>query len=177
MPTLTLTFKKFRRLTNFLSHHPLYTHIPFIYIFYNPYLSPFFAGWLLSHVQLFCDTMDCSPPGSSVHGISNVRMLEWVAIPFSKGSFWFRDQTHISWIGKQVLYCWATWEAPFSPRLGGFDHRDLFPHSPGGWESEIRVQAELVSSWGLSPRLVDGHILPASSDGLLRLGLCSNLFF
>ena len=34
------------------------------------------------------DPMDCSPPGSSVHGISKVRMLEWVAIPFSRGSSW-----------------------------------------------------------------------------------------
>ena len=33
-----------------------------------------------------CDPMDCSPPGSSVHGILQTRILEWVAIPFSKGS-------------------------------------------------------------------------------------------
>ena len=32
-----------------------------------------------------CDLMDCSPPGSSVHGISHARILEWVAIPFSRG--------------------------------------------------------------------------------------------
>ena len=38
------------------------------------------------HGQLFCDTMDCSLPGSSVHGISQVRILESVAISFSKGS-------------------------------------------------------------------------------------------
>ena len=35
---------------------------------------------------LFCDLMDCSPPGSSVHGISQARILEWVAISFSRGS-------------------------------------------------------------------------------------------
>ena len=33
----------------------------------------------------FCDPVDCSPPGSSVHGISQARILEWVAIPFSRG--------------------------------------------------------------------------------------------
>ena len=38
---------------------------------------------VLSRVQLFCDSMDCSAPGSSVHGISQTRMLEWVAISFS----------------------------------------------------------------------------------------------
>ena len=45
-----------------------------------------------------CDPMDCSPPGSSVHGILQARMLEWVAIPFSRGSFQPRDQTQISCI-------------------------------------------------------------------------------
>ena len=36
----------------------------------------------LSHVRLFCNSMDCSPPGSSVHGIFQARILEWVAFPF-----------------------------------------------------------------------------------------------
>ena len=40
-----------------------------------------------------CDPKDCSPPGSSVHGILQARILEWVAIAFSKGSSWPRDQT------------------------------------------------------------------------------------
>ena len=48
-----------------------------------------------SHVWL-CDPMDCSPPGSSVHGILQVRILEWVAIRFSRGSSWPRDWTCIS---------------------------------------------------------------------------------
>ena len=41
----------------------------------------------------FCDPMDYSLPGSSVHGISQARTLEWVAISYSRGSFRFRDQT------------------------------------------------------------------------------------
>ena len=40
---------------------------------------------LLSHIQLFCDPMDCRLPGSSVHGISQARMLEWIAISPSPG--------------------------------------------------------------------------------------------
>ena len=40
----------------------------------------------------FCNTMDYSPPGSSVHGILLARILEWVAITFSRGSFWPWDQ-------------------------------------------------------------------------------------
>ena len=39
--------------------------------------------------------MDCSPPGISVHGILQARILEWVAIPFSRGSSWPNDRTHI----------------------------------------------------------------------------------
>ena len=54
-----------------------------------------------------CDSMDCSPPGSSVHGVLQVRILEWVVIPFSRGSSRPRDQAHVSYvscIGRQVLY-------------------------------------------------------------------------
>ena len=67
--------------------------------------------WLLSHVQLFFDLVDCSPPGSSVHGILQARKLEWVAISFSRGSSWARDQTHVSCIDRWVLHQWATREA------------------------------------------------------------------
>jgi len=49
-------------------------------------------GLLVNHVQL-CNPMDCSPPGSSVHGILQARILEWVAVPFSRGSSQPRDQT------------------------------------------------------------------------------------
>ena len=50
------------------------------------------VGWIL------CDPMDCSPPGSPVHGISQARILEWVAISSSRGSSRARDQTCISCI-------------------------------------------------------------------------------
>ena len=61
-----------------------------------------------------CDPMDCSPPCSSVHGIFQVRILEWVAISYPRGPSWIRDRTHIfcvSWTGRQILYPCATWEA------------------------------------------------------------------
>ena len=58
-----------------------------------------------------CDPMDCSLPGSSVHGILQARILEWVAIPFSKGSSWPRDQTQLSCIGGRLFTIWATREA------------------------------------------------------------------
>ena len=55
--------------------------------------------------------MGCSPPGSSVYGISHARILEWVATSFSRRSPQPRDQNHISCIGRRILYHWATREA------------------------------------------------------------------
>ena len=59
---------------------------------------------LLSVVLTLCDRMEYSPPGSSVLGILQARTLEWVVISSSRGSSWPRDQTHISCIGKRILY-------------------------------------------------------------------------
>ena len=56
-----------------------------------------------------------SPPGFSVHGIFQARLLEWVAISLSKGSSPPRNQTHIFYVscnGRQVIYPSTTWEAP-----------------------------------------------------------------
>ena len=50
-----------------------------------------------------CDPMRCSPPGSSDHGIFQARILEWVAIPFSRASSRPRDQIWVSCIGRQIL--------------------------------------------------------------------------
>ena len=55
-----------------------------------------------------CDPMDCSPPGSSIHGILQARILEWVAISFSRGSSQPRDWTQISWIACRCFNLWAT---------------------------------------------------------------------
>ena len=55
--------------------------------------------------------MGCSPPGFSIHGIFQARILEWVSISSSRGSSWPRDTTWISCIGRWILYHCATWEA------------------------------------------------------------------
>jgi len=53
-----------------------------------------------------CDPMGCSPPGSSVHGILQVRILEWAAIPFCRASSQSRDQTQVSCIaGRFFTIC------------------------------------------------------------------------
>ena len=58
---------------------------------------------LLSHARVFCDPMDCSPSGSSVHGISQARVLEWVAISFSRGYSRPRDGTYVSRTSRWIL--------------------------------------------------------------------------
>ena len=55
-----------------------------------------------------CDLMDCSPLGSSIHGILQARMLEWVATLFSRGSSRPRDQTQVSCIAGRFFTIWAT---------------------------------------------------------------------
>ena len=81
-------------------------------LFWLSYHVPDTVGiYFLSHVWLFCDPMVCSWPGSSVHGISQARKLEWIAISCSRRSSPPRDQTHVSCfscIGRQSLYHWAT---------------------------------------------------------------------
>ena len=58
-----------------------------------------------------CDPVDCSPPGFSVHGILQIRILESVAIPFSRGSSWGRDWTWVSCTEGRFFAIWATREA------------------------------------------------------------------
>ena len=61
-----------------------------------------------------CDPVDCSPPGSSVHGIFQARVLEWVAISFSRESSWPRAQTWVSCTASRVFTTWAIREARIS---------------------------------------------------------------
>ena len=68
---------------------------------------------VLSH-SVVCDPMDFSPPGSSVHGIFQARVLEWVAISYFRGSSRPRNQIHsscFSCMDRWTLYHCATWEA------------------------------------------------------------------
>ena len=84
------------------------------------------------------DIEDCSPPGSSVHGILQARVLEWVALPSSRGSSWPRDWTRASCVsctaGRFSTY-WATGEAESSlQRRKAFavaTEKLAFPHQSG----------------------------------------------
>ena len=79
-------------------------------------LSP--QGWCAQSCPTLCNPMDCRPPGSSVHGIFQAIILEWVAISYSRGSSQPRDWTYVSSISclsRRILYHCATWEAHGRP--------------------------------------------------------------
>ena len=63
---------------------------------------------VLSHVWLFHDPIACTPPGSSVHGIFQVRLLEWISISYSRGSSWPRDRP-------PCLLCFPRWQVDTLP--------------------------------------------------------------
>ena len=66
------------------------------------------AQWCLT----LCDPLDCSPPGSSVHGILQAGILEWVAIPYSRRSSQPRNWTRVSCIVGRFFTIWDTRETP-----------------------------------------------------------------
>ena len=78
---------------------------------------PFEIVQSVAQCLTLCDPMDCSVPGSSVHGILQVRILEQVAISYSRGSSWLKDGARIScisctsWAGSWVSYYSAPWKA------------------------------------------------------------------
>ena len=75
-----------------------------IYHLYSTYSEQGFAVLCLV-TQLcptLCDTVDCSLPGSSVHGVLQARILEWVAMPSSRGSSQPRDRTQVSIMNKAL---------------------------------------------------------------------------
>ena len=118
---------------------------------------------LCSVTQLFsafCDLIDCSPPGSSVHEILQERIWEQVAISYSRGSSWHRDWTWIcvSRIGRQILSHECHLGSPLAmPRMLYLDHRWGKTHEAPGQETPIAPFEQwwakpLISSW-MSPWL------------------------
>ena len=77
-----------------------------------------------------CDITDCSLPGSSVHGISQARILGWIAISFSRGFSRPKNQTQVSYIGKPSLYHCAIREA----HLQDFPSNYCFSYCETEWD-------------------------------------------
>ena len=73
-----------------------------------------------------CDPMDCSPPSSSIHGILQARILEWIAISFSKGSSQPRDRTHVSRIVDRHFTVWANVADTVHPCFNGILPQSYF---------------------------------------------------
>ena len=78
----------------------------------HPYISSVQFSSVAQSCLTLCNPMDCNPPGSSVHGISQARLLEWGATSFSRASSQPRNRSCISCIGRQILYRWVPREAP-----------------------------------------------------------------
>ena len=64
---------------------------------------------LLQSCPTLCNPLDCSPPGSSVHGILQARILEWVTISVSRGSSWPRDRTQVSYVSCTAGRFFTSW--------------------------------------------------------------------
>ena len=87
-----------------------------------------------------CSPMDCSPPGSSVQGILQARILEWVAMPSSRASSQLRDWTQVSCIASRFFAIWATKEVL---------RRIRDDAKVGGWRPRMMefIFSEMGSSW------------------------------
>ena len=72
---------------------------------------PLVSVLVIQSCLTLCDPMDCSSPGSSVHGVIQAKILEWVAISFSKGSSRPKDGTQISCTAGRFFTIWAAREA------------------------------------------------------------------
>ena len=102
----------------------------------------------LLHLCLtLCDHVGCRQPGSSVHGILQARVLEWVAISFSRGSSWPRDQAHISFIAGGFFT---------AEPLGKLLHLSTLHQKPwvmglswwsSGWESACQCRGHRCDPW------------------------------
>ena len=73
---------------------------------YNPFMTV--LCWVAQSCPTLCDPMDCSLPGSSVHGILQTRILAWGAMPSSRGSSQPRDQTQVSCTAGGFFTIWTT---------------------------------------------------------------------
>ena len=99
--------------------------------------TPHRTCWVcVSHsgMSTLCDPMGSSPPGSSDHGTSQARILEWVAISFSRGTSQPRDWTQVSCIAGEFFTTWATRETSI---LQMFLKRKMFKLKPRSLEKKI----------------------------------------
>ena len=120
--------------------------------------------------------MDCSPPGSSVHGILQARILEWVAISFSRGSSQPKDRiciSCVSCIGRQLLYRCSTWEAKIFATLGNL----RMTQWTVAYQAPLSMEFSRQVYWTGEPFPSSGHLhepgseprFPALQDGFFPI--------
>ena len=119
-----------------------------------------------------CDSMAYSLPGLSIHGIFQAKVLEWVAISFSRGSSWPRDQTQVSCIAGRRFTLWTTREA------------QQWGQVIGNQAPESRSRARCLDISGMSVGLTEPGALShglTSCDGewkllMAAIKLCDSVF-
>ena len=120
----------------------------------------------LSHVWLFCNPMDSSLPRSSVHGVFQARILEWVAISFSRGTSQSKDRTCISCNGRQILYHRAireaTWEELLIRELNEIMHAKGLAYTMRLYK-HICIKINWPASWLPYPAHTSLPLNPAST--------------
>ena len=95
-----------------------------------------------------CNPMNYSPPGFSVHGILQARILEWVVLPFSRGSSPPKDRNWVSCIASRFFIIWAIWEA----RYILYCHKLIFPpetSSSNGLWGQLYTPINLAKDYNL----------------------------
>ena len=134
------------------------------------------GGLVAQSCPTLCDPMDCTLPGSSVHGISQARLLEWVAISFSRGSSWPRNY----WVSPVLLEkAMAThssilaWTIPRTDEPGGLP--SMGSHRIGHDWSDLAAAAAIVLCFTLSVLEKTQTFLRKSGNESISLPLIRNV--
>ena len=152
---LSCTFKGERTLfpsllTQIFLPLPLHSTLSFPLPSHWAQLAPLFSQSEVSHsCPTLCHPMDYSLPGSSVHGIFQARVLEWVAIAFSRGSSQPRDRTQVFHIVGRSFTIWATREVLFSKevvKFQGIFSWSLFNVSRKSW-GKLPIKVNILYSF------------------------------
>ena len=109
----------------------------------------------------FCDPMECSSPDFFFHGISQTRILEWITTPFSRESSPPRDQTHVSCIGRQILYYWAsgkTINGHITQQICSFDGRIILSLTSSLNSAPVFTQHGFMTSKMHNYSFVEGEL-------------------
>ena len=117
-----------------------------------------------------CNLMDCSPPGFSIHGILRARILEWIAISFSRASSRPRNQTQVSRIAGRFFTVWATRESYYTYKVKESEVAQSCPTLCGACTRRLHPWDFLDKSTGMGCHFLLQGIFPTRrlNPGLLH---------